>query len=331
MNQKDFNLLINDISIIVKELNQLLYECLVLIIFYYIFNKISFLNSNSEIHKPFVYLIFTICIGLDWFIWNNSNQTSLFIAILFIYIVYNFNVSNTISTFINSMKEAKQINRYNKKVISNMKYNLLEQDMQNTKILEDIDKITFIPKDFTPSINIEPYEKTMNGINEINTAYSLTEPPISVIGLDYADVKLRELRKTPQYQNEFLSSVDTIISNDLIENSINPKITQSNGYNDNSNNDNIGNIDINKELNKINTDLFRNPKRDFLDNKWLQIEDNTYNDVCNSCTSANKGNAICTVPKYGQGLEECTNQTNSVNNTQLQKISNNKIEPIYKF
>jgi hypothetical protein len=332
MNQKDFNLLINDISIIVKELNQLLYECLVLIIFYYIFNKISFLNSNSKIHKPFVYLIFTICIGLDWFIWNNSNQTSLFIAILFIYIAYNFNVSNTISTFINSVNESKKNNRYNKHIENEIKFNLLDKDMQNAKILEDIDKITFIPKDFTPSINIKPYEKTMNGINEINVAYSSNEKPINVLGLDYADIKLRELRKTPQYQNEFLSSSDTIISNDLIENSINPNITKYNGYNDNSNNiDNIDNIDINAKLNKINTDLFRNPKRDFLDNKWLQIKDNTYNDVCTTCTTSNKGNAICTVPKYGEGLEECTNQTNSVNDTQLQQISNNKIEPIYKF
>ena len=88
MNQKDFNLLINDISNILKPLNQLLYECLVLIIFYYIFNTISFLNHNSKIHKPFVYLVFIICICLDWIIWNNCNQSSLFIAILFIYIVF---------------------------------------------------------------------------------------------------------------------------------------------------------------------------------------------------------------------------------------------------
>ena len=332
MNQKEFNILINEISNIVKPLNQLLYECLILIIFYYIFNTISFLNNNSKIHKPFVYLIFTICIGLDWFMWNNCNQTSLFIAILFIYIVYNFNVSNTISTFISSMNEAKKNNKYNKQVESDMKYNLLEQDMKNTKIKEDIDKITFIPKDFTPIINLEPYEKSMNGINEINRAYSLTEPPISVIGLNYADVKLSELRKTPQYHNEFLSKVDNEISDDLIGNNINPSNpninNNSNGYN-NTNTD--IEIDTNRIMNKINTDLFRNPKREFLDNKWLYIEDNTYNDVCGSCTSQNKGNAICTVPKYGQGLEECTNQTETINNDQLIKISNNKVEPIYKF
>ena len=327
MNQKEFNLLINELSNIVKPLNQLLFECLVLIIFYYIFHTISFLNNNSKIHKPFVYLIFIICIGLDWFIWNNYNQSSLFIAILFIYIVYNFNVSSTISTFINSINESKRNNKYNKQLENEIKYNLLEQDMKNTKIIEDIDKITFIPKDFTPTITIEPYEKTMNGINEINKAYSLTEPPISISGLNYADVKLSELRKTPQYKNEYLSTLDIEISDDLIGNTSNPKISNSNG-NGNYNDDDYN---INREMNKINTDLFRNPKREFLDNKWLQIKDNTYNDVCGSCTSSNKGNAICTLPKYGQGLEECTNQTDSVNDGQLIKISNNKIEPIYKF
>ena len=333
MNQKEFNLLINDISNIVKPLNQLLYECLVLIIFYYIFNTISFLNNNSKIHKPFVYLIFIICIGLDWFIWNNCDQSSLFIAILFIYIVYNFNVSNTISTFINSINESKKNNKYNKQVENDMKYNLLEQDMKNSKIKDDIDKITFIPKDFTPTKTIEPYEKTMVGINEINKAYSLTELPISVLGLNYADIKLSELHKTPQYKNEYSSTLDIEISDDLIGNTSNPKITDSNSNGDSNSNDynDYNDYNINREMNKINTDLFRNPKREFLDNKWLEINDNTYNDVCTNCTTLNKGNAICSVSKYGKGLEECTNQKESVNDVQLIKISNNKVEPIYKF
>ena len=333
MNQKDFNLLINEISNILKPLNQLLYECLVLIIFYYIFNTISFLNNNSKIHKPFVYLIFIICICLDWFIWNNCNQSSLFIAILFIYIVYNFNVSTTISTFINSMKESKTNNQINKQNDNELKYIQLQQDINNKKIEEDLDKITFIPKEFIPSVNPEPYEKSMDGINEINRAYSLTAPPISVLGLNYADVKLSELRKTPQYKNKYLSNENREISNDLIDsntgNTGNNIINDYSSGGDNSNNSNSNSNNSNN--NKVNTDLFRNPKREFLDDKWLQIKQNTYNDVCSSCTASNKGNAICTVPKYGEGLEECTNQTNSVDNSQLINISSNKIEPIYKF
>lgn len=317
MNQKDFNLLINDISNIVKPLNQLLYECLVLIIFYYIFNTISFLNNNSKIHKSFVYLIFVICICLDWFIWNNCNQSSLFIAILFIYIIYNFNVSNTISTFINSMKESKTNNQINEQNDDELNYIQSQQDINDTKIQEDIDKITFIPKEFIPSINPVPYEKSMDGINEINRAYSLTVPPIRVKGLNYADVKLNELHKTPQYKNEYLTKKNIEIANDLINSNIG------------SNNDTTGNN--NSTNDKANIDLFRKPKREFLDDKWLQIKDNTYNDVCSSCTTSNKGNAICTVPKYGEGLEECTNQTDSVDNSQLINISSNKVEPIYKF
>ena len=331
MNQKDFNLLINDISNILKPLNQLLYECLVLIIFYYIFNTMSFLNNNSKIHKPFVYLVFVICICLDWFIWNNCNQSSLFIAILFIYIIYNFNVSNTISTFIDSMKESKTNNKINDQNDDELKYIQSQQDINNTKIQEDIDKITFIPKEFIPSINPVPYEKSMDGINEINRAYSLTIPPIRVKGLNYADVKISELHKTPQYKNEYLTKKNIEIANDLINSNISTTGTTGNNSNRNSNNNSNSNINSNSTNDESNIDLFRKPKREFLDNKWLQIKKNTYNDVCSSCTTSNKGNAICTVPKYGEGLEECTNQTDSVDNSQLQNISSNKVEPIYKF
>ena len=37
MNQKEFNLLLSELSSRIKPINQLLFECLVLIIFYYIF------------------------------------------------------------------------------------------------------------------------------------------------------------------------------------------------------------------------------------------------------------------------------------------------------
>ena len=78
------------------------------------------------------------------------------------------------------------------------------------------------------------------------------------------------------------------------------------------------------------------------------MKENTYNDNCKNCkgnkntdntsnssnltpnTNTNK-NAICSVVKFGQELEECTNQNNSITNKQLDKISTNKIEPIYKF
>ena len=47
-------------------------------------NNSEYINSllNISTHKSFIYLIFIICVILDWFIWNNSIQTSLFISIL---------------------------------------------------------------------------------------------------------------------------------------------------------------------------------------------------------------------------------------------------------
>ena len=93
MNQKEFNLLLSELSNSIKPINQLLFECLVLIIFYYLFNTISFINndiSNSKSHISFIYLIAFICIVLDWFIWNNHIQTSLFTSILLVYIICTF-------------------------------------------------------------------------------------------------------------------------------------------------------------------------------------------------------------------------------------------------
>ena len=85
MKQKEFNILINEISNKIKPINQLLYESLILIVFYYIFDTIK----NTQLHKSFILLIASLCIILDLCIWNNIIQTTLFISILIIYISYN--------------------------------------------------------------------------------------------------------------------------------------------------------------------------------------------------------------------------------------------------
>lgn len=313
MYQKDYILLINNLSNKLKPINQLLYECLVLIIFYYIFNTISFVNTNSNIHKPFIYLIFIICILLDWFIWNNCIQSTLFISILFVYITYNFTLSNTISTFINNVKDSKinnEVNRQNEMKLQSIR---LQQDIEAEKDQDEINTITFIPKNFIPNNNPDPYEKQLDGINEINSAYSSNIPYLNINDSIFADDQIDQLHKSPQYKNIEPDDVSNAISTDLL--------TNNDKSSSNSNN----------QTNKKNTDLFRNPTRIFLDDKWLNIKDNTYNDVCTSCTGKKTGNAICSVSKYGEGLEECTNQKDSVNNGQLIKISTNVVEPIYKF
>jgi hypothetical protein len=340
MNQKDFKLLISNISIIIKPINQLLYESIILIIFYYIFNSISFININNNNqsnnnqsnnnqsnntqsnHKKFIYLIFIICIILDWFIWNNYIQTFLFISILYLYIIYNFNKSNTISTFINVMNNSKSINKANTEYEIDLNNNKLYENNNERLEQEKINMITFVPKDIIINNNPEPYQKNLEGINEINSAFSSSIPSIRITDSKFADDQLINLYDTPQYKN-----------------SENAKKSDESDESDES--------DKSHELsNTNNLNLFKNPKREFLDNKWLTLKENTYNDNCKNCKSGNNNNnnnqqqnnqnnknknAICSVVKYGQELEECTNQVNKVNYNQLDKISTNAVTPIYKM
>jgi len=307
MNQKDFKLLIFNISNLLKPINQLLYQSIILIIFYYIFNSISFIeltdknNNNQNNHKKFIYLIFIICIILDWFIWNNCIQTFLFTSILYLYILYNFNTNNKISTFINVINNSRDINNNNTQYEIDLYNNKLDQDIKNKTEQDKLNMITFVPKDIIINYIPEPYQKNLEGNNEINSAFSSSIPSISITDSKFADAQLISLYDTPQYKSLDTSFADT--SSDTVN-------------------------------------LFKNPKKEFLDNKWLYLKENTYNDNCKSCkqintntknNTKNNKNAICTVVKYGQELEECTNQSNKVNYMQLENISTNKVIPIYNM
>ena len=170
MNKKEFNSFINDISIKLNPINQLLYQSFILIVFYYIFDTISHLQS----HKSFILLIATICIILDLCIWNNITQTILFIAILTIYITYNIHKDITIDTFITTINNIKT--KYNDNIKELWKKEELER-----KNKKEIEKITFIPKNFNGSNNNNnsvledhspnPFDKSQKDINDINLAY----------------------------------------------------------------------------------------------------------------------------------------------------------------
>ena len=339
MNQKEFNVLLYNLSDAVKPINQLLYESIILIIFYYIFKNISFINVNNNSnkkfhnnsqnnyhnnHKKFIYLIFLICIILDWFMWNNYTQTFLFVSILYVYIYYNINTCDTISTFINIVNESRTINKINDNNDIKLNDNILEQIKNDDKQQDEIDMITFVPKDITIRHLPEPYQKNLEGNNELNSAFKSSIPSIHITDSTFAENQLNELHKTPQYKNIKKMTIDVALSNAI-------------------NNDN--NLDNGSENDAKNLDLFRKPLINFLDNKWLTLKENTYNDNdnCKNCkpnqnqnnnknNNKNKNkNAICYVYNYGQELEECTNQDNTVNNDQLNKISTNKVMPIYKM
>ena len=314
MNQKEYTILINDISNKLNPLNQLLYQAFILIVFYYVFDTFS----NIKSHKSFILLIACICIILDFFIWHNLLQTSLFFSIVILYISYNFYRETINENFINN------INNINNKVINNNNKTINKNSI-DTKNKNEIDEITFIPQNFNISntsntkVSVpEPYNKLISEIKDIKSAYKSNIPTIHITDSKYAEIMLNELYKTSHYKNIKKSKIDESLDNDI-----------------NINNNQINNNDTN---NKNNINLFKNPKKIFLDKEWLNKKSNTYNYSCltNNCIKDTKDdnynkdnnynkNAICSVVQFGTELSECTNQENTITDTQLNKISNNKI------
>ena len=320
MNKKEFNSFINEIAEKLNPLNQLLYQSFILIVFYYIFDTIRHLHS----HKSFIILIAVICIILDLCIWNNMNQTILFIAILTIYITYNIHKDDTIDTFINTINNIK--NNYNDNIKEIWKKEELERKNKN-----EIEKITFIPRNFnklnsnsntkTTTDMVQsphPYDKSEININKINVAYKETTPTRRITDTQYAKKILNELYDTPQYKN-----IEKDKSDEALDNNIHYKKINS------DNDDDIHNIE-----------LFRKPKREFLDDRWLNdTYNNSYNDNCKTkcidkdstetdtetkIKNRNK-NAICSLVKFGYQLSECTNQDNTITDKQLDTISSNNV------
>ena len=308
MNQKEFTELLNNITTLIIPLNQLLYECIILIIFYNIFNTIAF--HNISLHKSFISLIALIFIGLDWFIWNNHINTSLFICVLLIYITYNFSKSRNIATFIDFVNNSRD--NYVTQTNNNNKINNeITKINNNNKIIkqreqDEIERITYIPKNFNTndSKNInkspEPFNKNIVGLNDIYVAYPSKNLPIThIIDSQYAETILNSLFETPQYKRQDLG--------------------------------NCADKGNKQELENSNNKGARGAEALAIDSKWLESKDYKYNDNCSGCMSKKPKaqNAICSVAKYGNELEECTNQEGTVSNTQLKSISSNNLSPIW--
>ena len=337
MDKKEFNILLNEISETLNPLNQLLYQCLILIVFYYFFITVK----KLALHKCFIILFAIICIILDLCIWQNTNQTILFMAILGIYITYNIKKDISIDNFINI------INNINDNKNDSITELWLKEEIEK-KNNNEIDKITFVPKNIyekgTKNNNSsnssnssnskllypEPYDKSQSEINKIKLAYKTNTSKVYSIDTKYANTKLTDLYDTPQYKNIKKNTIDKSLDDDI-------------HFSDTDNNI------INKNN---NIELFRKPKVQFLDDSWLSNKDNSYNDNCksNKCidthnthnrhntknknttsntnTTSNK-NAICSVYEFGTTLSECTNQTNTITDNQLDKISTNNIHTIH--
>lgn len=326
MNLKEYNSLLDEISNFIKPLNQILYQILILITLYLLFTKlktnqteypiqytIQYTAQNTQQHKKtnqsFIILFAILAVGLDWFIWNNTIQTALFISIITVYIYYNFKNLNIISTFINFTKE-----------LSNAAPIITEPLSKNSSSCG----IPILP---IPEILINnnktplPFDINSTETKEINEVYKSDKPYISITDTKYAEIMLNDLYNTPQYKNIQHDDIDTTLDNN-----------------------------IHFAYNKSNEELinsFKNPKKEFLDSSWLNINNRTYNDNCTSCKTPRKSsnsssnltkditnnpnrgkNAICTVVNFGRELGECTNQEGTINPEQLEKISDNRVIPL---
>ena len=222
MNQKEFNIVLKDASNEFNSFNQLLYQTLVLIIIYNLFNRIETIKK----HKSFILLVLVITILLDLCMWNNYIQSALFISILIIYSSYNFNKSRTVDLFINIMsKNNLKYKQHNKYIRENYK-NELETNLKNEN---DIKEITFIPKNFIQNRNQneiinsnsnnnqspEPYNKLEPTLNHIDVVYKASKPNTFITDSKYAEIMLNELYNAPQYNNITNTCLDKSLDNNI--------------------------------------------------------------------------------------------------------------------
>jgi len=227
MNQKEFKIVLKDASNEFNSFNQLLYQTLILIIIYNLFNRIE----NIKKHKSFILLVLVITIILDLGMWNNYIQSALFISILIIYSSYNFNKSRTVDLFINIMsKNNLKYKQHNKYISENYK-NELETKLKN---VNDIKEITFIPNNFIQNRNQneiinsysdsnnnqspEPYNKLEPTLNQIDVVYKASKPNMFITDSKYAEIMLNELYNTQQYNNITKTCLDKSLDNNINNN-----------------------------------------------------------------------------------------------------------------
>ena len=302
MNQKEFNNVISNISDFAGSYTQVLYQIIILLVIYNLFNNISFKSVGK--HKPFILLVAIIVLGIDWFIWHNEKQTFLFGAVLFIYISYNFYLKTNMENYINIIEDCKKVYNHNKKMYDYRKGLLAKLHNDDEKAIKDL---TYEPECFTNNTskaltfveNPEPYFKS-GGLNDLGIAYKQTGTIPPITDSKYAEVVLNALYDSSQYKAIKSNCIDPTLKNDI---HLSPEVI----------------IDINK---------FKNPEKKFLDDRWMKQKVMTYNDNCSGCRRTDlpkSKNAICTVVEFGNELENCTNQEGSIKPEQLDAISSNSV------
>jgi len=317
MKEQEYNQFVSRVSSFITPVNQLLFEIIVISAIYIYLERIQSISlylSRNSISVITILTILAICV--DLYIWRRPIQTLLFSAILVIYIRYRISNTQLISNFINITKDyadAAELARVNDASYS-------ECNIPRTTSIHEMIDLPYDTTDIKP-FGIMAYDKTETSINSIHDAYqSDNNPPATITDSNYARIMLNELYQTPQYINSYVPNATQHATQHTIPNAINSSpandiFPTKKGMTD-------------EEL----LDSFRNPKREFLDARWLsKPELKTYNDnslckvgTCKALQNTKK-DAICNVVQFGKKLEQCTNQDNSVSIDQLEKISNNAI------
>lgn len=288
--------LINELSLHLKPVNHILYEIIIFISLYFVLNTLNKRSSYQTLltknTKSFMILICLFAVLLDWLIWNDCTKSVLFAAVLCIYVYYNFTNIKNIANFMNIL-DASYIS-------SDDTTDIEMKNIENARIRE----LTLVPNEIKNYIAPpQPFDKQELSINDYNDAYNFDEKTYKrLIDNEYAQTILNKLHESSKYKQTYLESDINYPTNKMI-NSL-------------ENNESINKDELLKS--------FQNPKRVFLDNTWLQKR--TYNDNCVTC----KDKSSCNIVEFGKKLEKCTDDHGNITEIQLEKISTNQVEPIYK-
>ena len=305
---------IKDLSKYLNPVNHMIYEIIIIISIFTFIKKFEIENDNENYvtslkhAKSFIILVCIFAVLLDWLIWFDFTGTIIFACILCIYVYYNFTNMNNIAKFMNMLDVTS----------SNYSDILINPDDAALKAKEDeeIRKLTLIPSEIRNNTSQPvPFDKQEISINDYNDAYNFDRKTYKTLtDNEYAQTMLNKLHDSPYYKSLQPQQLDVFKPQDINYSFKEISIQKSNNNDDD----------------QVLLNSFQNPQRIFLDKTWLEKNNRYYNDNCVSCKGTSSGNSPCNIVEYGKKLEKCTNDHGNVTEKQLESISNNQLEPIYK-
>ena len=307
---------LDQINELIKPLNHIVYEFVVLILLYIAIKKTQNITIKSRYRWSFLYLFAMFAIAVDWFMWMDMKKTLLFTFIVLIYIYYNMQNEATISQFLDIVDIAKDDT--NQLSIS---AGLAQQEqykimMNKSNIETQLNNLTYNPPDTNPYYmqRVESVDTSNYTVNPIDGAFETILPP-SNLPNDYTNAALGVLYNSPQYHNILKNDIDQYLDNNI----------HNNVHNNVHNNISTTQQQYSQQQQQQQWDnyaLLKNPKREFFDSNWIHIKTPYYNDHCYSNGEEND------FVKFGYKLENCTNKQNILLDSTMTEISGNQVQPI---